>query len=38
VALEDGAVVALPRADEATLAPQVLKGPRIVLGYDGDTP
>jgi ribonuclease Z len=38
VALEDGAVVPLPRADEAALAPQVLKGPRIVLGYDGDTP
>jgi len=38
VALEDGAAVPLPRADEAPLAPQVLKGPRIVLGYDGDTP
>jgi len=38
VVLEDGAVVPLPRADEATLAPQVLKGPRIVLGYDSDAP
>jgi ribonuclease Z len=34
VVLEDGAALALPRAGEGPLAAQVLKGPRIVLGYD----
>jgi hypothetical protein len=32
VVLEDGAAVPLPRADEAPLPAQVLKGPVIVPG------